>query len=296
MVKILQFIFILNLFFSNNLFAQEYSQKELNLYKKFNYLKYKTVEIFTLRDKEDMETGSGIIVNKNGQLYLVTCYHLLAGKMAGDTSIYFGGYNYVPNNFKIYFHTGREHKSFVVEYSLLDKYGNRKFYVIPKDKEQKWLTDISPRMVSDIVFMPLDYDIIPYFANIKLDTVSLVDKKPVVKIFPNSLLSVWGFRHGINKYNYPVCDTLLTLPDSIINTKGEYVYALTGKDLRGDSGAPVYIHLKRNKVQFTGIVAEELSPEYFNEFIEWKNKKYKNLITYIISKSFIKYALNTYVN
>ncbi len=172
----------------------------------------------------------------------------------------------------------------------------RTFYVIPNDKELKSDSLLNPREVSDVVFMPLNYESLPDSIKniIKIDPIPLYNKMPSM-IYRKSTLSVWGFRHGMfNDKDFPICDTITTLPDSNQTTKNKYLNALSQKDLKGDSGAPVYLQ-KGKSTFFIGIEADGLRPSIFFRFPYWKNKNYNNTIQYIVSKSFIRYALERYV-
>jgi hypothetical protein len=248
--------------------------------------KYNSVHIYVPGieiSKEQMHIvhGTGFFIRFKTQNYLVSCYHILVGRIWEDTTYFERMLDKEPPVVRVRFHTKNENDSAFQLYRLKDDNGNRNTLSIPVDK--------ATRRAIDFAFLKIDS--IPNNAIVNL--IDLDGIRERWKLKPNSKLLTYGYSNSKRQMNdkYSYCDTNFTLLEKSFSSSDYFVLTNNTPNVQGSSGSPVF----DEKGNFIGIHFAVIPPEWHtNDDYSFllSGKYYSNPIGVIITSNYLKESLN----
>ncbi len=196
-----------------------------------------------------MQTASSILIVSKGEYYLVSNYHIMAGRNSWDTTQTDDKLGLVPNLALVQFY--KKNKQIVRSLvPLLDESGKRLFFS-PKASNDN--------ITFDIAIIKLNRKDIPVEAELYAIDIDKCDT--TISISPYSKLIVYGFK-GNESFDMikPGIDTVSSINHTFVfNT--DYIYAYRPFSLSGSSGGPIF-HIKNGKNYLVGMVSTSIKKEW----------------------------------
>ncbi len=220
------------------------------------------------------DVASSFVVKYSGKYFLVSNYHVFAGRDNFDTTYLRN--NYPPNVVVVSFY--KKNGGIVrTDYLLLDE-NERKFLSLPPKPGSKSVLNIAI----------LQLDTIP--KNAIIDPIDLETINMNWKINSSDSLSIYGFRGNAGfEGKFPTIDTIFSIQDSIFNQNSELIFAKRTIDIGGDSGGLIFDN-KGNLVAMVSKETKDATP--FLLWPELKNFKNHDLVYEFISIGTVKSVFN----
>lgn len=264
------------------------SDYEMYIYVKNIQHSFKSVLIIVGCDSTILATGTATLVSRNGNIFLVTNYHLIPGFQCSDTTKRQNKYDKIAKWVKVVFHGLSDSIKVEHKYNLYDRNGNRLFTTPSSDTNTLFKRKGE---VVDISFMKLPR--VP--KNIRLDTIPITS--PKIFVDSSEIISVWGYRGGrLREGHFSLLDTARIAKSPYIEGMN-YIIFSSHKSFSGNSGAPVFVH-KPTGLEFIGIESSSLINSKGIPFVppEFLDGSANQIVGIIIEKSFINYLISKYVN
>jgi hypothetical protein len=213
-----------------------------------------------------LDQGTSFLVRRNNTIFLVTNYHVLAGRAAQDTDQIIKAGGYIPNRLLVCFHTKTGYVDSV--YDIL-KSETRLFITFPANKKT--------RKTIDVAIFPI---VPPKNAIVNCFTYKELTRK--WELPANSDLFICGYPLAIDEEKqYASIYLVRTVGDRAFTFKDQFVFAYDSLGLHGASGAPVYRSMMETGMPI-GIVSSSIPLNYFQYLPELLNNGYTSRILEII--------------
>jgi hypothetical protein len=228
-----------------------------NQYHPTDTLSYTSLAVETFYNGATTAMATAFIGLYHNKTFLITNYHVLAGREASDTTVIKNPNGYIPNTISIHLITNWPRID-SIKANLLTSSGKRLFFTMPVGFNEKNIRYSIP----DVAILPIN---IP--EGIMFKPINLESLKADWTIKPSTPIRIYGFAEGWNRKSIRRPDIInaISLNSRSFDDSDLHIIFNYNGDLEGVSGGPAFIFDNGNPI-FIGIhhaQLEKINPTTF---------------------------------